>query len=150
MMWFDREHPFAVFGDLRRGTISMRDRSHGKEDGVRTLEVSPSVLLDFRALPFREGVFDLVVFDPPHLLRAGPLSWMAAKYGRLGVDWRDDLQRGFVECFRVLREGGTLIFKWNDTHVKVAEILRLAPESPLFGHPSGRKGQTHWMTFLKS
>jgi len=150
MMWLDRKNPLAVFGDLRRGIVSMRDRSHGKADGVRKLDISPSVQLDFRELPFREASFDLVVFDPPHLLRAGPRSWMAAKYGCLGADWRDDLSRGFREALRVLRTGGVLIFKWNDTHVRVAEILALAPQTPVFGHPSGRKGLTHWLTFLKT
>lgn len=44
----------------------------------------------------------LVVFDPPHLNKLGKSSWMAKKYGVLGLDWKEDLRRGFSECFRVL------------------------------------------------
>jgi SAM-dependent methyltransferase len=50
------------------------------------------------------------------------------------------LRLGFAECFRVLRPGGTLIFKWNETQVPLKEVLALTPHKPLFGHPNGRKG----------
>lgn len=86
--------------------------------------------------------------DPPHLLRAGPRRWLAAKYGKLGADWREDLRRGFAECFRVLDADGVLIFKWNETQVRVADVLALTPVQPLFGHVSGRKGLTHWLVFM--
>jgi len=149
MFWFDRTHPDVVFGDCRHETITVTDRSHGNASGVRTLRIEPDVLLDFRALPYADGAFKLVVFDPPHLLHAGPRSWLAAKYGKLGARWRDDLRAGFAECFRVLAGDGVLVFKWNETQVKVKEILALTDVAPLFGHPSGRKGLTHWMVFMK-
>jgi len=149
MMWFDKADPRAVFGDCRAETITVTDRSHGNASGVRTLRIEPDVLMDFRAIPYPGGNFRLVVFDPPHLVRAGPRSWLAAKYGRLGPDWREDLRQGFAECFRVLEPGGILIFKWNETQVRLAEVLALTPEQPMFGHPSGRKGLTHWLVFMK-
>jgi len=149
MMWFDRKHPDVVFGDCRSETLTVTDRSHGREDGTRTLAVCPDMLMDFRALPFEDGTFRLVAFDPPHLVRAGPRSWLAAKYGTLGQDWRDDLRAGFAECFRVLDADGVLVFKWNETQVRVAEVLALTPYAPLFGHPTGRKGLTHWLVFMK-
>lgn len=149
MWWFDRSHPDVVYGDCRRETLTVTDRSHGREEGRRTLTIEPDSLMDFRALPFAAGTFKLVAFDPPHLVRAGPKSWMAAKYGKLSNDWREDLQRGFAECFRVLADDGVLVFKWNETQVKVREVLALTPMQPLFGHPSGRKGLTHWMVFMK-
>ncbi len=86
MMHFDRTNPDVVFGDIRAETIIVTDRSHGKQDGTRELIIAPDVLLDFRALPFADESFDLVLFDPPHLERAGPKSWLAAKYGKLGKD----------------------------------------------------------------
>lgn len=110
MMWFDRGHPDVVFGDKRRETVTVTDRSHGRADGTRTLTVCPDLLMDFRALPFEDCSFRLVAFDPPHLVRAGPRSWLAAKYGKLGQDWRDDLRQGFAECFRVLASDGVLVF----------------------------------------
>lgn len=149
MMWFDRGHPDVVFGDKRRETLTVTDRSHGREDGTRTLCIEPDALMDFRALPYADETFYLVAFDPPHLVRAGPRSWLAAKYGKLGQDWRDDLRAGFAECFRVLRPHGTLIFKWNETQIKVREVLELAPHKPLFGNVAGKKNGTHWIAFLK-
>lgn len=36
MMWFDRGHADVVFGDRRRETLTVTDRSHGRADGTRT------------------------------------------------------------------------------------------------------------------
>lgn len=148
MMWFNKTDPRAVFGDRRSETITVTDRTH-REDGTRTLQIQPDTLMDFRALPFPDGSFHLIAFDPPHLVKAGPKSWLAAKYGKLSADWRDDLRAGFAECFRVLATNGTLVFKWNETQVKLADVLALTPEKPLFGQVSGRSGMTHWLVFTK-
>lgn len=148
MMWFDKQNPDVVFGDKRHETLTVTDRSH-KEDGTRTLHVAPDHIMDFRLLPYPNGTFKLVAFDPPHLERAGPKSWLAAKYGKLSEDWRSDLRQGFAECFRVLATDGVLVFKWNETQVKLAEVLALTPHKPLFGQVSGRSGMTHWLVFMK-
>lgn len=143
MFWFDRQNPNVVFGDKRT-------ENHILCDG-RTLRIEPDVKLDFTNLPFPDNSFRMVVFDPPHLIFAGPKSWMAKKYGKLSETWQEDLRLGFAECFRVLdSNGGVLIFKWNETQVKVREVLELTPEKPLFGHLTGRKNMTHWYVFLKS
>jgi SAM-dependent methyltransferase len=148
MMWLDRSNPDVVFGDHRAETLTVNDTSH-RAGGTRTLRISPDVLLDFRALPYADGTFPLIAFDPPHLTRAGPLSWMAAKYVKLLPVWRADLRSGFAECFRVLATDGVLVFKWNETQVKLAEVLALTPHQPLFGQVSGRQGMTHWLVFMK-
>lgn len=148
MMWFNKNDPRALFGDRRSETLTVTDRSH-YEDGTRTLVIEPDFLMDFRALPFPDASFWHVAFDPPHLVRAGPKSWLAAKYGKLGSDWREDMRQGFAECFRVLRPHGTLVFKWNETQIKVKELLALTPEKPLYGQVSGRTGMTHWLVFIK-
>lgn len=141
MMWFNKQNEDVVFGDRRR-------EEHTLCDG-RTLRIDPDVLLDFTDLPYEDGAFKLVAFDPPHLHTAGPKSWMAAKYGKLSETWQDDLRKGFSECFRVLASGGVLVFKWNETQVKIREVLALTDVQPLFGHPTGRKGLTHWYVFMK-
>ena len=110
MMWFDRAHPDVVFGDQRRETLTVTDHSRGNASGLRTIRIEPDTLLDFRALPYPDGAFKLVAFDPPHLVQAGPRSWLAAKYGKLSENWRDDLRAGFSECFRVLASDGVLVF----------------------------------------
>lgn len=150
MFWFDKQDDRAVFGDMRSETITVTDRTH-RADGQRTLVIAPDEQVDFRALPYRDGAFRLVVFDPPHLLRAGPGSWLRAKYGTLNAaTWRDDLRSGFAECFRVLADDGILIFKWAETQIRTREVLALTNERPLFGHPSGKRAGTHWICFMKS
>lgn len=141
MFWFNREHPDVIYGDIRR-------ESHVLCDG-RQLTIAPDVMLDFTSLPYEDGRFRLVVFDPPHLENAGPKGWMGLKYGKLPKDWKDYLRRGFAECFRVLDSDGVLIFKWNESRIKVREVLALAEIEPLFGHPTGQNGKTHWCVFMK-
>ena len=149
MMWFDRQRPDVIYGDRRSETITVTDRSRGNASGVRTLVVHPDVRFDFRALPFADETFRLVAFDPPHLIHAGPRSWLAAKYGRLQADWRDDLRAGFAECFRVLASDGVLVFKWSEVQVRLRDVLELTPVRPLFGNTSGKKAGTHWIVFMK-
>lgn len=148
-MWFDRQNPDTVFGDVRHETVTVTDRSHGNTSGTRTLHIHPDVILDFRNLPYADGTFRLVAFDPPHIVRAGPRSWLAARYGKLSEDWHMDLEAGFYECFRVLEVSGVLVFKWNETQIKLKDVLSCTPARPLFGQVSGRRGMTHWLVFMK-
>ena len=141
MFWFDKESDNVVFGDVRV-------ESHILCDG-RSLVIKPDVQMSFVALPFAGETFEMVVFDPPHLETLGASSWMAKKYGRLLEGWQEDLSVAFSECFRVLKTGGSLIFKWNAIEVPVSEILKLAKTEPLFGHKSGKRSDTHWLCFMK-
>lgn len=73
------------------------------------------------------------------------------KYGCLDKDtWQDDIAKGFEEAFRVLKENRILVFKWNETQIKTAEILALTDKKPLYGHPSGKRANTHWIAFMNS
>lgn len=142
MFYFDKEDERVLFGDIR-------SEQHVLCDG-RALNINPDVIVDFRNMPFPDEQFRVIVFDPPHLVKAGPKSWQAAKYGQLNKEtWREDLRAGFAECFRVLKPEGVLIFKWNETQIVVSEILALTPERPLVGHKSGKRANTHWITFMK-
>lgn len=139
MFWFDKEHPAAVYMDCRELETELCDG--------RKLVIRPDVVGDFRAMPFADCSFRLVVFDPPHLRWCGEGSWMKAKYGQLNREtWQDDLRRGFAECFRVLMSHGVLVFKWNEEQVRINDVLKLAPVTPLFGQ---RTGKTHWLVFMK-
>lgn len=141
MFWFDKTNTDTVFADIRK-------EKHTLCDG-RTLDISPDMQMDFRDMPFEDGSFKLVVFDPPHLKRAGKSSWIGKKYGILSDDWRSDIRKGFSECFRVLADDGVLIFKWNETQIPLQQILNLTDEKPLFGHRSGKQMKTHWLCFMK-
>jgi SAM-dependent methyltransferase len=147
MFWFDRKDSRATFVDKRRETHELPDVSSA--GGSRSLVVDPDIQADFRALLFPDATFAHVVFDPPHLVGAGKKGWLALKYGVLEGDWREDLRKGFAECFRVLKPDGTLIFKWNEERVALSEILPLAPVRPLYGNRGGRTAKTHWIAFIK-
>lgn len=55
----------------------------------------------------------------------------------------------FAECFRVLKEHGVLIFKWNETQIPVSQILKLTAYKPLFGNKQPNRTGTHWIVFMK-
>ncbi|MEG1825443.1 MAG: methyltransferase domain-containing protein, partial [Cloacibacillus sp.] len=123
MFWFDKFAPDVVYMDNRSLSTQLCDG--------RTLIIAPDVIGDFRDMPFKDSSFSVVVFDPPHLIRAGAKSYLALKYGILGNDWREDLRKGFSECFRVLKPEGILIFKWSEIQIPVKNVLCLAGQKPL-------------------
>lgn len=142
MFWLDKQDERAVFSDLR-------SENHTLCDG-RQLMISPDVIADFRHLPFADNSFAQVVFDPPHLVRAGEKSWMRKKYGVLVKDmWREGIAAGFREAFRVLRPHGTLVFKWNETQIPVAQVIALTDQKPTIWQRTGKGDKTHWILFLK-
>lgn len=147
MFWFDRQHPHAIYVDKRAETHVLTDAS--STGGSRTLTIAPDMVADFTDLPFADETFWHVVFDPPHLVGNGKTGWLAKKYGKLGAAWRDDLRAGFVECFRVLKPHGTLIFKWNEHEIPVREVLALTPVQPLYGNRCGKTAKSHWIAFMK-
>jgi ubiquinone/menaquinone biosynthesis C-methylase UbiE len=158
MFYFDKNDDRVLFQDIRSFETTLCDG--------RKFEIKPDIQADFTNMPYEDECFQMVVFDPPHLLRnvgnskfaeiygslnekARPTGYQQIKYGTLYSDWRDMLTKGFSECFRVLKKGGFLIFKWNETDIKVSEILKLTPEKPIFGHISGKRSNTHWICFMK-
>ena len=116
--WFDKENPNVLFADCR----VMPSKVVGSGKDARIRKCLPDKVHDFRAMEYPDETFQIVVFDPPHLF-LGENSYMAQCYGRLDREtWHDDLSRGFSECFRVLKSGGVLIFKWNEL-VKVRATI---------------------------
>ena len=142
MMWFEKRDPRCLYIDRRQ--LEPTDLCDG-----RLFEVSPDMLADFTDLPFPDESFYLVVFDPPHLLRVNDDAYMAIKYSKLPDDWQSVVKAGFNECMRVLKPNGTLIFKWSEIQIPTADVIKAIGMKPLFGHISGRKMNTHWMTFMK-
>ena len=138
MFWFDKQNEDTLYMDNRQLSEELCDG--------RTLEVNPDLIADFRDMPFEDESFYMVVFDPPHLLKAGEDSWLAKKYGKLDELWQFDIQQGFNECMRVLKENGTLIFKWNEDQISTSEVIEAIGQKPLFGN---RRSKTHWMVFMK-
>ncbi|HSE46264.1 MAG TPA: class I SAM-dependent methyltransferase [Gemmatimonadales bacterium] len=140
--WWDKAHPLAVYMDERlepKGCVDVRPN----------FEVRPDILGDFRAMPFEDESFRIVLFDPPHIVRDYPSrSYIRMKYGALASDTeQDDLRLGFEECWRVLAPGGTLVFKWAGPLERVEPHF---PDTPIVGTRSPRGGQTRWFIFYKA
>lgn len=138
MFWHNKERADTIYMDIREVSMTLCDG--------RALVIIPDIVGDFRQMPFKDNTFSVVVFDPPHLIKAGAKSWLALKYGVLGADWRDDLYKGFSECFRVLKPGGLLLFKWSEIQIPLKDILSLVKAEPLILE---KKSKRHWVIFMK-
>lgn len=102
-VWFDKNYPDAVYIDRR--------------------QFPKTLWLDCRWTPFKDGSFDLVVFDPPHMA-IGPRARMARTYGHFSTrEIRDLVRDAFREFHRILRPDGLVAFKWNDHDTKLDRIL---------------------------
>lgn len=142
--YFDKKDERVLFGDIRE------DETHLLTNN-QTIHIKPDQVMDFRNIPYADNTFQAVIFDPPHMLRLSEKSWMRKKYGVLdSQSWREDIEQGFSECFRVLKNNGTLIFKWNEVSIPLKQVLALTPQKPVLGHPSGKRMGTHWVLFIKS
>ena len=142
MFWFNKTNPDVIFMDCREHEEIL---TRGQP-----LVVKPDVFGDFRNMDFEDNSFHLVVFDPPHLM-VKENSWLFKKYGGLNKEtWKDDLKRGFSECFRVLKPNGILIFKWAESNIPLKEVLQCTDQEPLFGHKTKKGGTTIWVAFMKN
>lgn len=141
MMYYDKDNPHVLFGDIR-------SEEHILCDG-RLLQIRPDMSLDVTNMPFADKSFKVVAFDPPHLASGGDKAWIILKYGRLPVQWREFLHKGFSECMRVLDDYGTLIFKWNESQIKYADIIKAIGYEPIITQRTGKQNKTIWMCFMK-
>lgn len=140
MWWWDKDHPLAVYMDRRVRPAGFRERQPN-------WACEPDVVGDFRAMPFEDGAFHLVLFDPPHVVQhTEETSEITRAYGQLKPgEEQDDLRRGFAECWRVLKPGGTLVFKWAGPLRRVETWF---PTTPIVGT---RRTQDNpkWLVFYK-
>ena len=144
LFYYEKDCPQVIFQDIRHGLFEYPVN--------RYLEVSPTIIGDFTDMKnISDGSywtgFSLVVFDPPHLLRAGENSFLRTKYGVLQKDWKESIQKGFENGFRVLRSNGVLLFKWSDVQIPHKDVIELSPYRPLLGD---KRGTTRWTVFIKS
>lgn len=141
MFWYDKHEPNTTYMDIRDEVSAYTDR-----DVVREVAIKPDLVADFRDIPFADDSFDLVVFDPPHLIHAGTNSWLVKKYGKLNKDtWQQDLKQGFDECMRVLKPSGVLLFKWNEDQIKIKDVFAVFEQKPILGD---KRSKTRWSVFV--
>lgn len=81
------------------------------------IETKPDLVADYKNLPFADGVFGSVLFDPPYRL-AGTATDQGGMDTRYGIcAYRpihvvhDDMVSGLQECARVVRRRGYVIVK---------------------------------------
>jgi len=145
MFWFDKKNPNVLFVDIRR-------EPKGFMELQPNFEVEPDEIGDYTNLKYPDKSFKMVVWDPPHTIRPGGSKpgIMEMRYGRLREEtWEENIRAGFKECWRVLDDYGTLVFKWNSKEKSIKQVLALFTETPLFGHTTNKKEYTHWMCFMK-
>lgn len=139
MFWYDKQEEHTTYMDVRK--------YYEELPSGHVIDVDPDVQADFRSIPFDDNTFDLVVFDPPHLIYAGSNSWLAKKYGKLDKErWPEDLKCGFDECRRVLKPSGILLFKWNEDQIKFKTVITAFGQKPILGD---QRSKTRWSVFLK-
>jgi hypothetical protein len=111
-----------------------REKPAGTTFGDLLFEVRPEIVMDFKALPFRDGLFDLVFFDPPHLIRSEKWNQLSDRYMHFGhwerrADWEGALDAVNTEFHRVTRIGAHMFVKIIDGPdrrvTKLADLDRL-------------------------
>ena len=94
-----------IFMDIRRGEFN-RDKW-----GIPPLKVEPDIVADLKKLPFKDAVFNMIIFDPPH----GSFnieSFLGVKYGGLSQkEFKLLVVWASVEFARVLKDGGVVFVK---------------------------------------
>lgn len=85
--YFDKADERVTFCDLHPRHMTLCDG--------RALDVEPDVVADFRSIPFPDGSFSLVIFDPPHLdVGAGWLD--------VDITSRDTLERAVDKLMKAV------------------------------------------------
>lgn len=140
MMWTNKQHPNAIYLDEKA-------------------EVCPDIIGDFTKLSqFPDNTFRLVLFDPPHVVRNSVHGDIQRNFGILKCEtWQSDLRKGLIECMRVLKTYGILLFKWNTHSKTIPQILKILPYEPLVSqttkgtYTNRRKheSRTVWFCFMK-
>lgn len=130
-VWFDKNYRDATYLDCRESA-------------------NPDVICDSRKTPFKDGEFDLVVFDPPHV-NFGANAQMSKTYGHHTTsEIRDIVSGTSKEAYRITRTDALMALKWNDHDQKLDKILCLMSEwEPLFGHKTSIRTKhlstTYWV-----
>jgi len=107
--WHKKLGEDFVYIDIRQ----QEKRDYGKHNVYKGAipEVKPLIQADMKHLPFRDNIFDAIIFDPPHL-HEGAESFMGVKYGIWSrKEMVTTLRTVNDEFKRVLRDGGMLVLK---------------------------------------
>lgn len=116
--WHERLGGDFVSIDIRRGEFQNPHNTHFDK-----IKVKPMVQADMKHLPFRENIFDGIVFDPPHM-DAGLGSWVYIYYGywtqRETIRALKAVNQEFRRC---LKNKGFLAMKIDSSHRRLFETV---------------------------
>jgi tRNA G10 N-methylase Trm11 len=120
-------------------------------DRQKQLKIKPTIFADDMFLPFKDSVFDMIIFDPPHQWTTKgttttppysiPQGWKYVKllgirggtyYGAEQYSSKAGLIKYIYnaqkEFKRVLKDDGVLLFKWCEVEMDIKRILALFQE----------------------
>ena len=144
-IWFGKNHPLVTFLDKRSGKYYYMSKS-GKK---KCTEIKPDIVCEWKDIDYPDNTFDMIVFDPPHIIQDANCN-MIVDYGNLSKDtWRNDLKIAFKQLFRILKPNGVFILKWNECNKPIDNIIKLCPYRALFGTRTGLNNKNIWLTFVK-
>ena len=153
-IWFEKNHPFVTYLDIRNGDYIYQDKK--KKHKPKIYHIKPDVVADWtKKIPFEDNYFDMVVFDPPHVVCNIASGDMIIRYGHLTKNnWEYVLKKGVIELFRVLKTNGVFILKFAETKnlgfkIPLKNVISFFPYPPLFGTRTGNSNNNHWIVFLK-
>lgn len=114
MMWFDRQTPMPCLATSATAARPVR-RPH-PSDRARCADGLHGPAVPRRHLQAR-------CVRPPHLRHAGPKSWLRAKYGVLGDNWREDIRKGLQSASACWPTMACSSSSEAEDQVKIKEML---------------------------
>jgi len=149
-MWFQKNDKETVYLDKRKGVFEYETSPNSKlPQRIFRARIFPTIKGDNRMLPFKNEVFDMILFDPPHQI-GHKTGIYYTLYDELNpLSWTTDMIKTSKELFRVLKKGGFLILKWAELQKDLKTVLSFFPIQPLFGTNTSYKNRTWWIVFRK-
>jgi len=148
MMWHTKNPPNTVFLDKE-----MR------------LARPPTIFGDFRKTPFRDDVFDCVIFDPPHFARSTPPPWYndptdeGKWYGipKTKTEVMSNLHKAQKEFQRLTKR---ICLQWYDNYPRDMSLGQalvffkdwkiIQKMQRIHGSKKKRKSKTWWVTMIRT
>lgn len=153
-MWYDKKYSDCIYMDKRKGKFRADSYKDNPKFEKLEWDIRPTVQAVWEKLPFRDEVFDQVLFDPPHKI-GNSYSVFSDKYGQLELwGWQKQLYNASKEFLRVLKPKGLLFFKWAETckaSDRAIKVIEAGGFKPLFGsNTTSGKTSAVWVTYCKN
>lgn len=114
----------------------------------------PDIVADSVKLPFKDGVADVILFDPPFSFH-NSISLGSTEYRRFYITYGLDLyktrnelgtyiEKTFNEIHRVLKDTGYCILKWSESRIRLSFPLEL--KGRLMIDRKIKRPSKHWGT----